>query len=268
MDTSSPFEDIPNVSAILTGNIDEASGIANSKNNPGYLWVQEDSGNPTELTLLSIDGTVGKKFFLKGITNRDWEDMAIANGPQSGKNYLYLAETGDNNQVFNEYAIYRFIEPVPTDDTVFSIDALRFKYPDKPHDAEAILIDNASNDIYILTKRDSLSLIYRLPYPQSITSTTTAIYEGTMTTSGLTSAAISPNGNDLLAKNYTDLFYWKRNSGESISTVLKKQPLKAGYKPEPQGEAICFKNDNAGFFTLSEKPFFASSVSLNFYKRK
>jgi hypothetical protein len=43
------FDSIPSA-VIVTPTISEASGIADSKRNPGYLWVHEDSGNPPQLT--------------------------------------------------------------------------------------------------------------------------------------------------------------------------------------------------------------------------
>ena len=57
---------------------------------------------------------------INGAENRDWEDMASGDGPVAGENYIYIAETGDNLVHFPDYAIYRFIEPQPATDTVFS----------------------------------------------------------------------------------------------------------------------------------------------------
>lgn len=266
--TSLPFEITPDTTHITPGLIDEASGIADSKKNPGFIWIQEDSGNPPEMTLLTTSGSVQKKIHIKGAMNRDWEDIVVAAGPVAGENYIYLAETGDNTATYPDYAIYRFPEPSMSADTVFTWDEISFRYPGQSYDCEGIIVDNETKDIYLLTKRDSLSKIFKLPYPQSTTSTTTAIEAGTMTITGVCSASISPDGKELLVKNYTNVYYWKRNTGESIVAALQRTPLTLGYVLEPQGEALCFKNDNSGFYTLSERPFFASFVSLNFYKRK
>src|SRR5829696_436209 len=105
------FDSVPNVS-LVRSNIGEASGIADSKNNPGYLWVEEDSGNPTELILLKHDGDVQKTISLNGVANRDWEDMVV-----SGAN-IYIGDIGDNNSVYPDYAFYKFPEPQATDDIV------------------------------------------------------------------------------------------------------------------------------------------------------
>jgi hypothetical protein len=262
------FDTIPVTTPLAPGIVDEASGIADSKAFPGNIWVQQDGGNSAHLTLLSYSGAVQKKILLKSTFNRDWEDMAIGNGPQPGINYIYIAETGDNNLAFTYYTIYRFEEPTATTDTIRKIDHINFLYPDGPHDAEAIFVDNPTKDIYIITKRDAKSKIYKLPYPQNTATANKAIAVGELPFNGVTGAASSPDGKELIIKTYTTVDYWKVSGNETIETTLQKNSISLGYTLEPQGEAVCFKQDNTGFFTLSEKPVFASSVTLNLYKRK
>ncbi len=260
------FEAKPVSVPVKPGKLDEASGIADSKNFPGYLWVEQDSGNPSQIYLLSYKGEFFKKVKIKGATNRDWEDMALAAGPEKGKNYIYLADIGSNNMSATKYFIYRF--PEPTADTVHTFDKIVFQYPDDSHDAEAMLVDNATRDIYVITKRDKPSGIYKISYPQSTTDINKAVRVGSLPFSGVVSAAISPDGKELLLKTYTAIYYWKRKPGQSLEQTLQTTPVQLSYQLEPQGEAICFKQDNSGFFTLSEKPSFINKVNLDFYKRK
>src|SRR5690348_8420321 len=89
-ETESPvFDNVPKLYPISPGIIDEASGIADSYANPGFLWVELDSDNPPVLHLLKHDGKHGHTVFLKGIQNRDWEDIAVSAGPVASKKYLY-----------------------------------------------------------------------------------------------------------------------------------------------------------------------------------
>lgn len=262
------FEAVPLVKPLLPGILDEASGITDSKINPGFLWVQQDSGNPGEIALLSHDGTFFKKISINAAVNRDWEDMVIANGPAAGTSYVYIADIGDNNLAFSQYSIYRFSEPATIASTVTDYDKITFQYPDGPHNSEAILVDNNTKDIYIITKGDSPSKIYKISYPQNTSSVNTAVYSGALTFNDVTAAAISPDGKEMLVKNYTSIYHWDIKTGESIENALLKTPTTVSYLFEPQGEAICFKNDNSGFFTLSERPAVIAAVNLNFYKRK
>ncbi len=264
----SPFEATPVTAPVSPGIVDEASGIADSKQNPGFLWIQQDGGNPAELFLMSYNGSLKKKVFIKSIQNRDWEDIALGNGPVAGISYIYIAETGDNNTAYTDYSIYRFPEPSITTDTVNAVDKITFKYPDGAHDAEAILLDGNTKDIYIITKLDTKSKIYTLTYPQSTSSTSVAVQAGELPFNGITAAGLSLDGTEILLKTYTAAYYWKRKNNESIVAALMRNAITSGYVTEPQGEALCFKNDNSAFLTLSEKPFFAASVTLNMYKRK
>jgi hypothetical protein len=252
------FDSIPSVNK-LNPIINEISGIADSKINNGFLWAHADRGNPPVLYLVNYNGNISKTIFLKGVTNRDWEEMALF------ENHIYIAETGDNSHVYSSYKFYKFPEPNATTDTVYNIETINFTYPDGSHDSEAFIIDPDSKHIYIITKRDNPAKIYRLDYPYS--GSNVVSLTGTLPYSAVVGAAISLDGKEIIIKTYTNLFYYKRNSNEAPSEVLKKSYIQLPYKIEPQGEAVCFSNNGTGFFTLSEKGF-SNEVNLYFYKRK
>ncbi len=155
--------------------INEASGIADSKINPGHLWVEEDSGNPPQLYLLDHTAATVKKIYIKDATNIDWEDIALASGPDASKKYLYIADIGDNNAVRASAVFYRLEEPAASTDTVRTYEVINFIYADGPRDAEAFLVDDITKDIYIISKRDAKSKLYKLSYPYSTASLNTAI---------------------------------------------------------------------------------------------
>lgn len=241
--------------------IEEASGIADSKTNPGYLWVQEDSGNPTQLYLLKHNGTTQKKIYLSGISNRDWEDMALCGGD------IYVGEIGDNNASYPDYAFYKFPEPTIAADTVRNVETVRFKYPDGSHDAEAFFVEPSTKNIYVITKRDSASLIYKLTAPLSTSSINTAELVGRLPYNGVVSAALSADEKEIIVKTYLALYYYTVAAGEKKEAALQKNYTKLPYTLEPQGEAVCFSAAGDGYFTLSEKGF-AITQQLYFYKRK
>lgn len=258
---SGGFEKQPQTFAITNGVIKETSGIADSKTNAGYLWVEQDSGNPPMLYLLKHDGAVTDSVYIKGAVNRDWEDIALADGN------LYIADIGDNNAAYRDYTIYRFAEPVPGTDTVGVFDRLKFTYADSAHDAEAFLVDPTTKDIYIITKRDAKSKLYRLGYPQSTTTVGEAVFVSDLTFSGAVSAAISPDSKEIIIKTYTQLYHYDKLAEETIEEVLLKAPSTVDYQVEAQGEAISFGLDNSGFFTLGEEAL-GVVPKLNYYRRK
>jgi hypothetical protein len=264
--TQLPFGSTPSA-AVLSTVIKEASGIADSKVNAGMLWVQEDGGNNTQLYLINRAAQLNKKIFLKNSINRDWEDIAISTGPVAGKNYIYLAEIGDNNAAYSTAFFYRFEEPNQTKDTITAIDKIEFVYSDGARDAEAFLVDAATKDIFIITKRDTKSLVYKLAYPQSTSTINTAILVTTLAYNGVVSAAINISGTEMIIKTYTNLYYYKKAVNIAIDKALQTNYTLLSYQQEPQGEAISFANDNTGFFTLSEQ-FGSIPQQLYFYNRQ
>ena len=260
------FENTP-VEYPLTNFINEASGIADSKINPGYLWVEEDSGNPPQLYLLSHNGKSLKTIYIKGATNRDWEDIALAAGPDASKRYLYVAEIGDNDAVHPSSSFYRFEEPAAATDSIRAFDTIEFTYADGPRDAEAFLVEDATKDIYIITKRDAESRLYKLAWPYSTTTLNTAVFAGALPYNGVVSAALSNDGKGIIVKTYPELFYYSRAAGETIAQTLQKDFTGLGYQLEPQGEAVGFAQDNTGFYTISEIGN-GTRQSLFFYKGK
>jgi hypothetical protein len=241
--------------------INEISGIVDSRLNPGFLWAHEDSGNPPNLILLSNRGNVAKRIPIKNAINRDWEDMAIA-GDQ-----FYIGDIGDNNQIHSEYVIYQFTEPASSIDSIKNYKTIRFGYADGAHDAEAFIVDPGTRDIYLITKRDNPSRVYKLSYPQSFDAVNTAVYVGALTFPGVVSATLSADAKDIIIKTYTGLHYYQRLGTEELSETLSGSFTELEYKLEPQGEAVAFASDNSGFYTLSEKGL-SNVVNLYFYRKK
>lgn len=265
-DSISGFSVTPQSYAVSQSSLTEASGIADSKTNTGYLWVQQDGGNPPAIDLVQQNGAWLKTIHLANVVNRDWEDLVLSTGPKAGGNYLYIAETGDNLLVHPDYAIYRLEEPAAATDTVKLVEKIAFFYPDGSHNAEAMLVDPDTKDIYIITKVEKRSQVFKLTYPYSTTVTNKAELVGSLTYNLAVSAALSPKGTEIVVKTYDAIYYYKRAAGETIMQALSKEPVSLPYEQEPQGEAIVFANNDSGYYTLSEKAL-ASSVKLYFYKR-
>ena len=250
----------------------ETSGLAASRNNMGCFWTEEDSGNPNQIQLLRRDGKVIARFIIDGAENRDWEDMAVGPGPVAGQAYVYVADIGDNKLRYPEKVVYRFPEPVlnlattPYTATITKAEALRFTLPDGAKNAEAFLIDPTSLDLYILSK-EAYSTLYRATYPQSTTQATVMHHLVTIPFDRVTSAAISPDGREVLIRTYGQLFYFARQIGESINNTLKRTPKRWPLANENQGEAVAWATDSSAYYTTSEKTD-ATIPKLYRYQRK
>jgi hypothetical protein len=268
---SEQFESIPQKFDIQPGIVDEASGLAASASMNGYLWTHQDSGRPASLYLVSSDGKTIKEFAVPGAANHDWEDVTLGPGPQDGVNYVFIGDIGNNNLPMTETnTIYRIPEIGNANGSFdgAKLDKIRFRYPDGPRDAETLLLDPITRDIFVLSK-ESQTGIYRLAYPQSTTETITAEKVGVVPSVSIaTSGDIAVDGDEILIRTYVAVYYWKRKSGETVAQTLTRSATKTLMVAlEPQGEAVCFDRSASGFYTLSEKGN-AERVTLNYYKRQ
>ncbi|PQA56183.1 PE-PGRS family protein [Siphonobacter curvatus] len=233
----------------------EASGLAVSRHQPNFIWTHNDSGDPNRIFLLDATNAQWKATVtVENATNLDWEDMAAA--VRDGVPTLYVGDTGDNLNQYSTHAIYRFPEPNPAtlsgNVSVSNVERITYRYPDGQWDAEALMVDPQTLDIYIISKVSSGTHLYRLPYPQSTTEVITAETVASLSQSTITAADISPDGQEILMKDYLTVYYWKRNAGESIAQTMQRSARVMPYFPEPQGEAIAFATDRSGYYTLSE----------------
>lgn len=253
--------------------ITEASGIAASRKNTGVLWLHNDSGDTARIFAMDTNGEHLGVYYIEGVKNRDWEDIAIGPGPVSGENYIYIAETGDNDAVYDMKYIYRFPEPnidlkqTPLTATIKNIDVIRFRYPDESRDAETILVDPLTRDIYIVSKREEKVKLYLAGYPQSLKDTIIIKDVLTLPITEIVGGDISPDGKEILLKTYDTVYYWKRNAGQSVVQALMNPHFSLPYLREPQGEAICWSYNADGYYTTSEEAM-EIQAHLYFYPRK
>ena len=262
----------------------EISGIACSRVTPGYLWMESDNMSTQIIAATEKGDKCYLKLRLKLSAPRwDWEDLC--GGIYDGKNYIFVAAIGDNNEKGGEYFIHYVEEPdIPNtkiDSTrKVSASSIRFQYPDSVlNNAEALMYDNVEQMFYIITKKyyqpcKVFSLPFRLDYGNEVQTLTYVCDLGVQSDLGgakgdygfhlVTGADISPDGKYILIKNhnnttvdrkeygYSWTLLWTRDGEESISETLKRQPeVIECYEEEWQGEAICWK-DSTTFFTTSD----------------
>lgn len=264
---STEFGERQELGKITDGRLGEISGIVAGRLNPDIFWVHNDSGD--EARIFAIDKKAGFIGELKidGAQNYDYEDIGIGPGPVAGAGYIYIGDFGDNEAVRKHITVYRIPEPEidtfgksPFIGQSAKADVIYLKYPDGARDAEAMFVDPANGDIYIISKREKNVRVYRAAYPLSITDTITLEYLlelpfGSLgiPNNGVTAADISPDGKEILIKTYMNVYYFYRESGESISDALRKTPITLKYTIEPQGEGICWDAAaGRGYYTISE----------------
>ena len=276
LDTTKLFNTIPVVNNLARTDLLEISGVAASRTNPGVLYIHNDSGNPNEVYLTNGNGANIGTLTITPVGNRDWEDIAVGPGPISGISYIYIGEIGDNDSKYSSVFVYRFPEPDLTGKTlpyianIDHIDIMQFKYPDGPRNAETLMVDPTTKDIFIASKSSNLSNIYIAKYPQSLTTTTTMSPVVQLYMDKATAGDISGDGTEILLRSNQLIWYWKVPQGSSISQTLLTQPQVAPYfNNEPQGEGICFAADGSGYYTDTEiRGYPGKLATMSFYKRR
>ncbi|MEX2591689.1 MAG: hypothetical protein WD426_02860 [Anditalea sp.] len=248
-------------------NINEASGLVSSHVHPFLLYTHNDSGGGPDIYMIDTLGSYKGRIQLEGVKNRDWEDIAIGPGKDPDLSYIYVGDIGDNNSNRDEIQLYRFPEPtVLKEETKVQPEQFTLIYPDGARDAETLMVDPQSGDVYLLSKRDTSNTLYRAPAAQlgkgKVLLEKVMKLPITMAVGG----DISVDGKQIAIKNYWAIYYWARAEGESIPDALGKKPIQLPYKPEPQGEAIGFSPDGNRFYTLSENRFRITPVLYQYLK--
>jgi hypothetical protein len=264
-----PFEKGEVVAELTNNKLKETSGLAASITNPQMLWIHNDKGNNAEIYLVDKSLNIQLTVILDGVSNRDWEDITIGPGPDSTKTYLYVGDIGDNDAIFPFKNIYRFVEPTFQDNnemTISNFDIITFKLEGSVKDTESLFIDAKSKNLYLISKREEPVFLYELKYPQLSGDTLTASKMFSLAFKEIVGADRFSKNGDMLMKNYTNIYYWENKNSEDVLTLLKQNPIEIPYEKEPQGEAIAWATDGAGFYTLSEKKKKESSY-LYFYKK-
>jgi hypothetical protein len=279
--------------AVANRALTELSGLAASHRHPGVLWAHNDSGNgdsgngdsgnETAIFAIGPGGEDLGVFALPGVVGVDIEDIALA-GDQ-----IYLADIGDNRRQRDEALVYRFAEPDPSKPgLVREVETLHLRYPDGPHDAEALLVDPTSGELVVIDKQfklasgDTDTLLTAAPAevfvgtpPFSDKAVVDLRAEGEVSLDrfkarlgtapagseasqlGLggvaTGADIRADGLVIAVRTYDTIWVFDRSPGQSVATALTGTPCEAPAAPEQQGEAIAFlPGDGVHLATASE----------------
>jgi hypothetical protein len=281
-DAPEPFPSCPGFADAVTrgrtplGTVTEASGLVESRLTPGVLWIHNDSGDSARIFAVDPTALVARATYtFPGVTARDWEDIAIGPGPEAGASYLYVGDIGDNGETRSGVQVYRVREPAsPSGAGSFSgIERFDLVYPDRPHNAETLLVDPRTGDLFIVVKDGSgVSPVFRAAAPLATGVTITleevavlrfgeGMLPGDTTTTG---GDISPSGDEILVRTYDSAYLWRRAGGASIAEALATEPCRVPLATEGQGEAIGFAADESGYYSTSEGSF----VAISFYARR
>lgn len=242
------------VARLASKEIGESSGVARSYRYPGTYYTHNDSGDSARFWRFELSGKCEGPFTIAGATALDWEDAASAR--IEGKDYVYLADIGDNFRRRSSIVVYRIVEPAKGQGRVNRFDTFELSYPDGPHDAETLLVHPKTGEIAIVLKEIGreprvygveakkggsykLKLLGRLRGPRG----------GTLIPL-VTGGDVSPDGRYVVVRNYAQAFEY--GPVEDFRKWFDLEPRVVLLREEPQGEAVAYSLDGKALVTTSE----------------
>lgn len=232
----------------------EASGIAISRTTDDVLWSHNDSRDGPRAYAFRADGEDLGVFEVPGGFAFDWEDMAAGPDAEGLGNYLYFGDIGDNFDIRQGIiAIHRVedLDPAVMTDRFPTSFPIAFEYPEGNHNAEAMFVDPVDPAVYIITKSDEVTLIFRgslaIEGPRTLLEPVASLPLG----AEVSGADISPDGSLIAFRGYRTVWLWTRGPNQSISDALNADPCEAQSPQERQGEAIAIGADYS-YWTVSE----------------
>lgn len=222
----------------------EVSGMALSTRHANVIWLHNDSGD--DAVLYGIDDRTCEtvaELRLRGVQARDFEGLASSVDGR-GRSLLWVGDIGDNRDSWPDVSIYRVREPARLGVRSRASRQWRFTYPDRPHNAETLLVDGGRDRsrTWVATWQLASGGMYSVPLERGVATATRVGDVGSLTTDG----AIHPAGIGYVLRDYLDVHLFQGlPPGRRVATLA--------LPPQVQGEAITWTADGRGVYVASEK---------------
>jgi hypothetical protein len=243
----------------------ESSGVIASRRYPGVFWTFNDSGNPPEIFATDSTGRDLGVYRVTGAANYDWE--AITLGPCGKTECLYIADTGDNDEIRSSVRLYRVPEPAVRaggQGVTDRAEVLEVRYPDGPHDVEAAVVAPDGAVLLVSKGRSRGVQAFRIPATRWGRKLVTAealgripVPPGRGARGLVTDAALSPDGTEIAVRTYVEIFFFRLAQGDTLhplGTACDVTGL------ELQGEGLTWLPDDS--FLLTSEGLFGVQGTL------
>lgn len=233
----------------------EMSGLVASRRHPGTFYTHNDSGDQPRLFRFRLADGKLDEFRVEGAKIVDWEDLAVLT--KGDQTWLYIGDIGDNGKNRPEVVIYRV--PEPSSETAGNVRpdrTWRLRYPDGPHNAEALLVEPETEDIFLITKATKHpSRVYR--YPSDGEDRGEWEFLGELKVGGpiresqrITGAAVSPDGKKVALRTYMEALEF--DASGNFSEWFRRSPRPLTVPPQIQPESISYSFDGKSIFFGTE----------------
>lgn len=221
-DPSSASGEGSGVSQIEDPRIEESSGLALSHVHPGVLYTHNDRGAPPYLYAVDTSGT--RAVLDLNVSALDWEDVAST---PDGR--VWIGDIGDNEEVRSSVSVSVIDEPDLLVSGAVGATTFRLRYPDGPHNAEALLVDPRGQRVYIVTKADP-GRIYAAPVDLDEQRVNVLVDLGEAPPN-VSAGDFADDGGTVVLRNQAQAYFFRRLGGPATRVSLPEQP---------QGESVTF----------------------------
>lgn len=250
---------------VTINQLQEASGICASRRDHQILWTHND-GDGQNLFALSTNGAHLATFDLNQIVS-DVEALASGSGPEPGINYLYVGDVGGSGSPGDTRASVRilrlpepFVDPAwatnPRSLAADGVERFTLLYPTGQFDAETLMVDPLTGDVFVVTKQPGSARWYRANLNGLTNGAAISLEFVSAVAFGVASDGnISADGTQLVLRREDFAMLWKRCEAESIASALARRGFSipvVGPPVEPNGEGIALRPDSSGYLTISE----------------
>lgn len=208
--------------------IDESSGLAASLVHPDIYYTHNDRGSDPQV--FAVSSTTGATEALLDLDASavDWEDIEVTD---SG---VWVGDIGGGGAVRATVSVVVFPEPVPLADGSPDGTEYELTYEDGAHNAEALLVDPASDQVYVVTKDPRGGAIYSAP--EKLGPGENLLRRIAEAPPNVTAGSWAPDGPGFALRNYARAF---------VYDGLDDRPRVVELPESPQGESLVLLEDGA-----------------------
>ncbi|MGW5849169.1 putative Ig domain-containing protein [Streptomyces sp. NPDC055254] len=234
-----PSAAAPEPHCTLPAGLTEISGLAASTRHPGVLYAVNDSGNTNQVFAVDCSGPTGRlraTLTVAGTSNTDWEALALGKD-QAGRPVILVGDIGDNLSGRAELTVHSLPEPDTLANATVSPVTHRFAYADGRHDAESLLADPATGQLYVASKLiGAAGRLYRAPLPPQAgqLNTLTPVRPGPVFA---TDGAFSPTGRSYTLRSGGPL---GANTASVYDASTGAELADVALPAQPQGEIVTY----------------------------
>ena len=221
------------------------------------------------LVAINNDGDRLATLRVEGITKTDWEDLSAFR--MDGKDYLLVADTGDNGGLRRTLQLHVIEEPSEVENArVHPAWSIAFRWPDGPRDCEAVTVDPVGRRILLVSKKRQPPELFELPLAPAHGVQTARLIghlAGVPVSSPeerkqnvrqarirhqVTAADLSPDGRTLAVMTYQELLLYRREPGEGWARTVSRPPRVRELPWLPQAEALGWSPDGRSLYATGE----------------